>query len=343
MKRHIRDYSDPYLHMATDEGVDTFSKVTYAFNKIFGNLLREIKEVNDTLHQSVKKNYKVIDKSSSDYLDTFWDAIGSKLLSSDYILADDTTDVYIVRDILLRDVIGALRSKNDVTNVLNTVYTLAVFAYIVKEVAHDDINTYFDISLRALSAYQKGDRESYDEEVSDVMDDNLKAIFDRIDFAGSEEEENADPAANATQDESLNDMFAKFGNSKICEIAKEVSKSIDMNDIKVDSPADIFKMLDFSKGGNNVLGNIVQQVTSTISSKMSNGELKQEDLVQEAMSMMGSLGNDKAGLFSNPLFASMMKNMTQGKAGIKTDILGKMATRNRLKNKLNLRKHAQIE
>ncbi len=303
------------------------NKVTYAFNKFFGVLVRDIKEINEELHGVIKKNYKVIDKASCDYLAYFWENVGKCLTERSFdVNAESSKDVLLVKDVKLGDVLSAIE---DSTSLINSIYTLGIFAYLQEKTDSEET---FDATLRILGAFQKGNKELFDEELEDIIDDDLKYLFTKLVFAGVEE-----TAAPNVSDEGLNDVFEKFGNSKICEIAKEVSQKIDVSQLKVDNPTDVFNMLNFSSS-NNVLGNIVQQVTSTIQDKMTNGDLKQEDLIQEAMSMMGSLGGANS-FMSNPLFADLMKNMSGGgKVGIKKDVLSKMATKDRLKKKLQLRK-----
>jgi hypothetical protein len=79
-------------------------------------------------------------------------------------------------------------------------------------------------------------------------------------------------------------------------------------------------------------------VSSSLNSKISNGELKQEDLLGEAMSMMNMFGGSGGGggnpLASNPLFAQMMKGMKSGKAAVRPDVIRKSDTKSRLRKKL---------
>jgi len=323
-------------------------KVTYAFNKFFGVLVRDVKELNDELHASIKKNYKVIDKASSEYMETFWQSVGSKLYSSSFDL-DANSDVEIVKDVTYKQIVEA---TSDIVVLKNSIYILGIFAYI-KNVANDeDVEGLFETSLRALNAFQRRDQSVFDDEVEDVIDDELRHLFSQLKMPTvvspppelAEEEGDAPPSSTSGPDP-MAEIFDKFGDSKICEIAKEVSQNIDISNLKIESPSDVLGMLS-GNNGNNVLGNIVQQVTSTITNKMSKGEINQEDLVKEAMTMMGSLGGlggggGAASLLNNPLFSSMMKNMTKGnggRTGFRNDVVSKMATRDRLKKKLELRK-----
>jgi len=331
-------------------------KATYAFNKFFGVFVRDIKELSDELHGTIKKNYKVIDKASSEYMDHFWEVLGTHIRSSDWQL-DEHQDVEVVKDVSYKQIVD---STEDIEQLSNTIYILSIFSYIKKVSDEKDLDGLFDTSLRALNAFQRGDSAAFDDEVEDILDDDLRYLFAKLKLPtpstpsedevseGGEPREAAAAGTTAEGEDPMADIFSKFGNSKICEIAKEVSQNIDLSNLKIESPSDVFGMLS-GNNGNNVLGNIVQQVTSTITNKMSSGEINQEDLVKEAMNMMGSLGGMGGGassILNNPMFASMMKNMAGaaggggrgGKTAFRQDVLSKMATRDRLKKKLDLRK-----
>lgn len=309
---------------------DDIDKITYAFNKFFSGFVRDVKGLSEDLRGAIKANYKIIDKSSSEYLDSFWENVGVRLLDTSFdLLAVDNGSVQVAKDVS----IGAILSTDeDVTSILNTIYTLAIFAYLKKKVDANDAEKLFDQAVKILNTFNTSPG-AFDEEVEDVIDDDMKSLFLRIKPTLSI------PSDEEAATDQMEDIMGKFGDGKIANLAKEIAQSINVDDLKIESPADVMKMLDFSQGGNNALGNIVQQVTSAISNKVSSGELKQEDLVKEAMSMMGSLGGmgggagGAAGLFNNPLFSSMMKNMAGGRAGVRKDVVSKMATRDRLRKK----------
>jgi len=327
-------------------------KAIYAFNKFFGVFVRDIKELSDDLHSVIKKNYKVIDKASTEYMETFWESVGSKIHSSAWLI-DDHQDAEVVKDVSFKQIVDATENMDQLTN---TIYILSIFSYIKMVSDEKDLDSLFDTSLRALNAFQRGDVTTFDDEIEDILDDDLRYLFAKLKMpqpasppteASEEDQPQEGVAAEGSQEDPMADVFSKFGNSKICEIAKEVSQNIDLSNLKIESPQDVLGMLSGSNG-NNVLGNIVQQVTSTITNKMSTGEINQEDLVKEAMNMMGSLGGmggGAASFMNNPMFATMMKNMAGaagggkgGKTAFRQDVLSKMATRDRLKKKLDLRK-----
>jgi len=297
------------------------TKIIYAFNKFFSGFVRDVKVINDELHGAIKANYKIVDKSSSEYLDVFWENVGEPLMNPEFDLLNNK-DVELVKGVTVNMLTS---SESDITSLLNTVYTMAIFAYLSKKVDAEEAEKLFDQAVKILNAFNSSP-EAFEDALDDVIDDDMKALFSRIQPTVPDE-----MPSKASVDDAMDDIMGKFGDGKIASLAKEIAQTINVDDLKIESPADVMKMLDFSKEGNNALGNIVQQVTTAISNKVSSGELKQEDLVKEAMSMMGSLGG--MGL-NNPLFSSMMKNMAGGKASVRKDVLAKMATKDRLRKKL---------
>lgn len=101
-------------------------------------------------------------------------------------------------------------------------------------------------------------------------------------------------------------------NTKIGSLAKEISEELDLGSINIEKPEDL---LDMSSKG--VLGNIIGKVGNKIHQKIEKGELKHEDLMTEAMSMLSILGKGDANgvgggmgaMFNNPMFKDVMKNM----------------------------------
>lgn len=102
-----------------------------------------------------------------------------------------------------------------------------------------------------------------------------------------------------------NKFESEFLNSKIGNLAKEISEELNGDDLKcMDNPDDLMKNLLSGEGGG--LGNIIQKVSTKLQNKMQNGELNEEALMKEATSMMGML---------NPAFSKMAGGMGGGGMG----------------------------
>jgi hypothetical protein len=193
--------------------------------------------------------------------------------------------------------------------------------------------------VSALSMIQNG--ESTGSMLEEIMDDDIKSLLVKI-----------SPLHKKTDTAGI-DLGSMFGGiadgSKICNLAKEISEEIDISNLKIDKPEDIMKMMDFS-GSNNVMGDIIKKVSTKITDKISNGELKHDELLNEAMSMMGMMGKGLGGLgglgdmLNNPMVSEIMKSMKKGKPmQTRTDVVSKQDTRARLRKKLEERRNKTSE
>jgi hypothetical protein len=221
--------------------------------------------------------------------------------------------------------------------------------------------------LKTVAALQRGTDEAL-ELIAAVLDDDIRPLLMRLHealVAAAEDEAAADAAADAEAGDA--NPLKGFENSKIADLAKEISEEINLDDLSV---PDIF---DFSKLGdsNSVLGSIVSKVGSKIQSKLQSGEVSRQDLMSEAISMISAfnVGGDggqggkggKDGLGNpNVMLQQMMRAMQNGQmppgaaaaaaamfagtgassaAGTGTGT-GASGTRARLRQKLDARKGA---
>jgi hypothetical protein len=98
-----------------------------------------------------------------------------------------------------------------------------------------------------------------------------------------------------------NDEFMKdIMGSKIGGLAKEIAESIGTEDLAKslgidektkENPMEIFKKFT-SKEGSKKMMSMMSKIGNTLQEKMSSGELNPQDLVQEAMGMMGKIGKN---------------------------------------------------
>lgn len=308
-------------------------KTHRVFNKFFSSFLKDLKEVNDDLRKNVKANYKVIDKTSPDYCVFFKENMIEHVQSFiDDTIDTDLKDKYVCNGIVLGDVLAGIASKSvEEQNIIkNYLYVLLLFAYMS---TLDGEEALFTQVVSVLSSIQEGNITAYMEGKESILEDDVKSLLEKIREFGippqaPKIDESPDPAS----------LFSMLGNSKIADLAKEISQDIDVSSLKTENPEDMIKnMLDFNSG-NNVLGNIIQKVSSSLNNKISSGELKQEDLLGEAMSMMNMFGGSGGGggnpFASNPFFAQMMKGMKSGKATVRPDVVRKQDARSRLRKKL---------
>lgn len=326
------------------------SRAIKIFNKFFSGFLRDVKEIHEEVRGLVKSTYQVVDKSSDEYYLFFKDNVMSQksaMLGRNFE-SDDLLAMLVCQKMSFGEIIKYCDASQR-NMVLNYIFVMMLFAYVSDLEENQDI--VLDQAVKMLSLVQKGDIESFDNERDDVMDDDLGVILDAIKEYGGKTRVEAEKASveASSHDGNFDPMgfFDKLNNSKIADLAKEISKDIDVSNLKAENPDDILKNLfnPAGDGNGNVLGNIIQKVSSTLNDKISNGELRHEDLLGEAMSMMSLFGKkggaDAFGnLASTPLFGEIAKAMKGGKANIRQDVIRKASTRDRLKKKLEERRQS---
>lgn len=174
-----------------------------------------------------------------------------------------------------------------------------------------------------------------DEEHDENVDDENKEIYSMIknltEKQKKQAEEGTGPEINA-------DMF---NNGLIGNLAKELAEDINIDEMdlgvnkETDNVNDIFGKL---MSGDNPMKfmNLIQNVGQKIQNKLSDGNLDESKLVEEAQNMMGMFGSN------NPMFDNLLKNakkeMEKGTLQPPKNTSHNNPTRDRLRKKLEQRK-----
>ena len=315
-------------------------KIIYTFNKFYVDLIKDMKRLSPELKAKVKHIYKVVDKSSDEYIQFFCDGMSIHFQNFEPSNEDIQT-VCIFKNVSVAEVLAHIGEKN-VIMTWNYLYVLSALGMLFKLVGAEPDNEeattlLFDKVVIAIGIIRGRGISEAGAVLDDILDDDIRGVLSKI-----EKIDEADAADNTSDGGGADDvmkMFAGFENSKICNLAKEISSEIDISNVKLDSQEDIMKLMDFSSS-NNILGNIIGKVSSKMQEKMSKGEMKQEDLIGEAMNMMSMMGGAQ-GFFNNPMMADLMKNMKKGKVNPRTDVIRRESTREKLRKKLEERNSNQ--
>ena len=132
-----------------------------------------------------------------------------------------------------------------------------------------------------------------------------------------------------------------LNNGLIGNLAKELAQDINLEDmdIGIDESGDVNDIFSKLMSGDNPMKfmNLIQNVGQKIQTKLSDGNIDQSKLVEEAQNMMGMLGNN------NPVFDSLLKNakkeMEKGTLQPPPNTSHNNPTRDRLRKKLEERKN----
>ena len=133
----------------------------------------------------------------------------------------------------------------------------------------------------------QGSVDSEDENTL-VMDDDVSTMLGKLALAieDSKVSSSSGQATGGAGGNPLEGLMKSLENSKIAGMASEISQELDLTKLgNLDNPMDA---LGFDKlnDGNSILGDIVSKVGSKIQGKLANGELKQEELLSEAMGFL---------------------------------------------------------
>ena len=293
------------------------TKLSTLFRKIHKSFIDELNAVTGCEH-------KVIDS-----FDVF-----SKSIDTQKLVEKKATSLN-VKDFLSLEILPGLQVETfaDTISTIELVRTFFLYVLIlavIVEKIKDECNEDDDTFIVALQTARKGNAYNFKGGSPDVI-----KLLDSI------------VALNKlapTDDKPIDMSFLE--NSMIGKIAKEISEEIDISGIK--KPEDV---LNFADPKNNVIGDIVNKVGSKIHSKLSNGELKQDELLSEAFGLLNSFGGKIPGggnisdILNNPMMKNMMSSMagqfgggapSKGtKMGVNTSKLRQMSARERLRTKLN--------
>ena len=156
-----------------------------------------------------------------------------------------------------------------------------------------------DLLIKTLNILNQIDMNmNVTDSIDDILDDDIKNILLNI------RRFKVTNNTNNTPIDIDNNLDSLIGDSEIGKLAKEISDQVNLDSLNLENPEDITNLFNSDTG--NLLGNLVQQVGSSITEKISSGELKQDDLVKDAFSLMNKMQTNQS---SNPVLNNMMNSM----------------------------------
>jgi hypothetical protein len=312
--------------------------------------------------KAIRENYTTLDKSSDEYTiymksisEDFWTSyVGIDDISAtdDWFLADDVKDVCIYKNIT----VSAIRKLVNDDSVCH--HFFSVFYLFMSELSDDDVKLY-------LSVLQ----DTKDEIGLDgITNESHKKLIARLNELKTKKKDTAGFNMSGMEDTMLG------------KLAKEILEDVDVEKLQksIGDNGDILKAIGDPDSG---FSELISNVSRKMASKISSGELKQENLLQDAIKfasvMPGGIfgnaganqGSSKQGAGGNPpdmasmvnmmssmmnnkegmdMFKNMMGNQGQNQRGgsrqtVNKPALKKLATANKLKSKLAKRKEGGCE
>ena len=279
------------------ENIMSYLLILYLFSHLHRNFQEQVDEFNNGQNGS-SVNDDVNDKNIED--STNDDGVND---------IDDIDDVDDVDDDDVDDVDDVDDDDDDGVNVDND--------DVVVDGDNDDLdedevtlesiyNEQHKFLLTIIEVLEKiNNKQDITNELSEILDDEVKLLLVNINKV----------KVFIKLDNNIDDLI---GDSKIGNLAKEISESINLEGLNIDNPNDLLNPANLFGGeGGNVLGNLVQQVGSSITSKLNSGEIRQDELVKDAFSLMSKMQN---GSSNNPIISDMMNNMMNSRNSSNDDV-----------------------
>ena len=317
-------------------------KIVFAFNRLYIDFLKDVKSKNKEINHVIKKNYKCLDKLTNEYI-RHWDSQFSHDAAG---LNWESQSGEVFLGVSLKDILSVL-NEDDKNVVSKYMYTLGLMNYVFHELDNSNSNAINDLFTSILDAFKTIDAHGDITTIlQSIVDDDIKTVLEKLVGLATKMPKVEAPTEGSAAGASSSDDF--FETSKIGKLAKEISSNIDVSSLNVKNPADLLNVQNLLSGdGNNGLASIIQQVGSTITSKIQSGELKQEELIADAMSLVSKLNLGKGGKKGRGgvpdlgnmggMMGDMMKMMMKngmGMGGIKK----KTGARERLMKKMEKRR-----
>lgn len=266
-------------------------QITYVYNKFSKTFIKEIKNSSPEIKDILKENYLCFDKNTDQYLLDFKASCDSLRLLDDVFVSGDLKQDIVDKIEILKDIsFGSI-------DVDSKYYYVSIFYLLTKlyKDAEDltEADTTKSSSLKAiLVCTLKILNGGYDTEdvLDEIFDDTYRSLLNNVTKHVEENVEEEETGPNL-------DMLSGINDTKIGKLAQEISSTIDMSSFK---PESVNNINDLFSGENNAMSSIIKQVSSVMADKMQKGEIDQQELMQEAISMMGKVKNDD-------LFQQMMQ------------------------------------
>jgi hypothetical protein len=272
------------------------NKICELFNKVYLTILKDIKSKNGDIKSDIKLNYKIFDKQSIEYVVYFEkqmtpDVIELLYSSGDIFQSDIVMNIEIFLNVSIGRIINDVikDDPHEMKTFTYYVYTLMLMCHlynldIVDEKKQILLSSVLSIVTSVDNTELSGD--DFDNVCAEIMDDDIMSILRKI-------YDNRTTVVILDSDFTDVPELNFLNNTKIGELVKEISKDIDLTKLNISDNKefqidDIGKMLS-SPDNMGVLSDIMQNVSAKFTEKLKSGDINNEELMSEAMGMMGNL------------------------------------------------------
>jgi hypothetical protein len=271
----------------------------FVFNQYYLDLLKKVKnsakkykdksQIAKNVMKSIKTNYTTFEKNTKDYIN-FIKEIPSEFFIN-LVDINEEYDEYF---------------KENKDNLLYIDISILNIAKLLKD------NNVFVNYLLILYLFQ--DDTLTDQETKDIVN-KLKGIDDDIKITDEFRKKLISKIIDLNIKKTAGFSMSEIEDTSIGKLAKDIVSDLNLDKIKenVKNEGDVFKALGDKENG---IGSILTDVSSKMADKLSNGSIKQEELVNDALKFASKMPQFGSGGGGSPDLNSMMKMMSSMMGGM---------------------------
>jgi len=306
---------------------NVFNQYYFAFLRRLRDKAREKKDddkVSRNLIRAIKNHYLNYDKDSEEYIDYYLDQFKDRVPFEGktvaefekYLNTDSVQEICIYKDISLKSISKVLDNKSFTNGYF---LILKIFGRKAENVLSDeDVNSIVEILKK------KDEKDfNYEENVEkltsgDGINGNGAIVKDLLTLFKLTQE-----STNQSIRGDFQNTFKELEDTSLGKLAKEIMEDIDLVELEnsLGNSDNIFQALSNPQGGlSKLLGTVSQKMIS----KMASGELKQENLLQDAMKFSSKLQSGGGMGAGSPFgdISSMMGKVQEMASAFNTDSEG---------------------
>lgn len=282
------------------------TSATHVFNQYYFDYLKKLKQIAKekkdedsharVLRKAIKKHYSSYDRMSEEYRVRFrefvggWGAEFSPAQLDTWMASDEGRAAIVYEDVTVGNIAGLTGDTQ------TTGYFVAMFALMSRELTEEDVSNILKFirdNESTVFVHEDGTVHELVNYIKNVMVARAEKV-----------------KAEAKND----DTFKAMENTQLGKLAKEILEEVNVAEIQ-DSIGDgdfLKNLANPNSGITKLLGTVSQKMLS----KMANGEIKHESLLQDAMKLAANIpGMGDLGAIGN-----IMKNFTGGGSGGMPDL-----------------------
>jgi hypothetical protein len=304
----------------------------FIFNQYYIDLIKRIKTSAKNMRESdasddhafakstlkaIKDNYITLDKSSDEYIiylksipEDFWSSyinIDDIDAVNDWFLADDVKDVCIYKNI----------SVSSIRKLVNDDYLchhfFSVFYLFINELSDDDVKMY-------LSVLQDTKNEVGVDNITNEAHKKVVVRLNELKTKKAKDAKDAGAAGAANAAGAAGIDMSQMEGTMLGKLAKEIMEDVDVEKLQksIGENGDILKAIGDPDSG---FSELISNVSRKMANKISTGELKQENLLQDAIKFASAMPN---GLFGGAGGAGANQGTSKGGGGGQPDMASMM-------------------